>query len=332
MIKEKTVLILGAGASMPYGFPSGPALKKTIWKTIAHEAGGYEYILESLNHKRVACGFEAHIKEFGEKLRQSPFFSVDLFLERHPSFVEVGKIAIATILLPFEKMAGVQPTEEEQDWYPLLFRYLESSPDKFSENNITIITFNYDRSLEHYLYTSLLNGYEDSTANSCAEILNKLNIIHIHGKLGGLPWENNVVEYGEMYKYESYRADNAYPLNCISRAADNIKIMFENNNEDEAIKEAYLELSSAGKILCLGFGYHEANLQHLGLLSNINSGNLKPEIDISTTIHGTSHGLFNKEKAIIKRIRKSNNSNFLFELEDTKIYKFFAFDENAILH
>ena len=39
MIQKRTVFVLGAGASLPYGFPVGRTLKKIVLQTI--EGGGW---------------------------------------------------------------------------------------------------------------------------------------------------------------------------------------------------------------------------------------------------------------------------------------------------
>jgi hypothetical protein len=80
MIKKKTVLILGAGASIPYGFPSGDALFEIICKNIKNEnSKGTQYLLEA--------GFTLeNILEFGEALFYSGKTSIDEFLEHRKDF------------------------------------------------------------------------------------------------------------------------------------------------------------------------------------------------------------------------------------------------------
>ena len=62
---------------------------------------------------------------------------------------------------------------------------------KLSKSNLTIITFNYDRSLEHYLYNTFLNFTKSLTEKEKIEELKKLKIYHVYGKLADLPWESN---------------------------------------------------------------------------------------------------------------------------------------------
>ena len=47
-----------------------------------------------------------------------------------------------------------------QDWYTQLFRLMIGTSDnyfKLSDNNLSIITFNYDRSLEYYFYNIFMD-------------------------------------------------------------------------------------------------------------------------------------------------------------------------------
>ncbi len=82
MIKQNTVLILGAGASNSYGFPLGRGLRDLACKrpdnniSDALERAGY-------------CVDE--VNDFISTLRHSGYTSVDWFLEDNPKFINVGK-------------------------------------------------------------------------------------------------------------------------------------------------------------------------------------------------------------------------------------------------
>ena len=91
MIRTPTVLVLGAGASMPYGFPSGQGLKENIISFGAEV------------HKRIEhlprCTQE-RFQEFQRELRYSSQSSVDAFLEHRPELVPLGKALIALAWIP----------------------------------------------------------------------------------------------------------------------------------------------------------------------------------------------------------------------------------------
>jgi len=72
-------------------------------------------------------------------------------------------------------------------WYQYLFNsLLVNGEPRFSDNKLGIITFNYDRSLEAYLYTVLQDGFS-KTPEEAKDILASLPIIHVHGILGKFP-------------------------------------------------------------------------------------------------------------------------------------------------
>ena len=71
--------------------------------------------------------------------------------------------------------------------YEYLSVKLNSSFEEFGENKLSIITFNYDCSLEHYLLNSLINSHE-KTRDECAKALTQIPIVHVYCQLGERPY------------------------------------------------------------------------------------------------------------------------------------------------
>ena len=95
MITKQTVLILGAGASVPYGFPTGRSLLLQITDELAPEGdSGLRQILLPFS--------DEHTSEFQAELLASNQPSVDAFIENRPSFTDIGKAAIAKKLIDCE--------------------------------------------------------------------------------------------------------------------------------------------------------------------------------------------------------------------------------------
>ncbi|MDD5064111.1 MAG: hypothetical protein PHQ35_05045 [Phycisphaerae bacterium] len=320
MITKKTVLVLGAGASAPFGFPTGQGLKDKICYLL--DTGATIKELTKLKFT------PDEINNFRQALIKSPLFSVDAFLERRSEFERVGKAAIAAALLPCEKTHGLfddwiekrkkenskDSNEKEGNWYDQLFNALNTEFDKLNQNKLSIITFNYDRSLEQYLFTGLRNTY-GRTSIECEEKLSEIRILHIYGSIGHLLWnrpDDLSVEYDSC--------DSIATAKPIGIAMKNIKIIPENKNveEIEEFKEARQLLRSAERIYFLGFGYHPMNLERLGVkwLTRQNGQD----------IQGTSLGLSVGTRELVNRLTYSvaNAPARLFcALRDCTVWRFF---------
>ncbi len=97
MITKKIVLVLGAGASKPYGYPVGEKLITYICKSLDDNNSKEFRELKKL-------GFEDKlIDSFKSELKNSQRASIDAFLEYRPDFERIGKFIIALSLLPCEQ-------------------------------------------------------------------------------------------------------------------------------------------------------------------------------------------------------------------------------------
>lgn len=248
MIEKPTVLILGAGASMPYGFPSGEELMQEILEKIRPNSG------KELFRVLLGFGFKPKdIDDFYTGLKHSQKFSVDEFLERRPEFMKIGKMAITLTLSTYEKKDELFEQKSDKDWYRYLWVKLSDTTfDDFDKNQLSIITFNYDRSIEHFLFTAMRALYRESEQD-CEKKLKKIPIIHVHGRLGALPWQG---KNGRSYNNKIY-------LDEVVKISGQIKIMKEQDDSPREFEEAVRILSSVEKVCILGFGYNPRNLQRL---------------------------------------------------------------------
>lgn len=247
MIIDPTVLILGAGASVPFGFPSGRELLIEICKRLGSRGATFFVTMEQ-------CGYDLTAQEvFKNELYGSFQPSVDAFLEKRPEFMEIGKAAISCALIPYENQTALITRPEKAEWYEYLFGKMDTGWDRFAENRLSIITLNYDRSLEHFLFTALIHSYDKSEEDT-ASLLRTIPIVHVYGQLGQLPY---LAGGGRPY------TSDVHP-DIVAQCVSEIKIVHENVH-DATFSAAHELLAGAQKICFLGFGYHSDNLQRLRL-------------------------------------------------------------------
>lgn len=276
MITKPTVLILGAGASMPYGFLSGEELVKIIekrdevyWEKSIRKGKFYLY-----------GGFGYKISDyltFRRELLKSHQSSVDAFLEWRSEFMEIGKLVIADILIEHENQETLARKEENRWYTGLLNRKLSgSSLEEFTDNKLSVITFNYDRSFEQFLFMTLQSRYAETSIKKVADVVNKIEIVHVHGTLGRLSWREGD---GDIREYETNITSETLKV-----AAGGIKIVTdaELDKSDEFNRARELLLKSE-IVFFLGFGYLKANIERLR------------ELDTSMVIRGTVLGLTDPE-------------------------------------
>jgi hypothetical protein len=285
MIKKPTVFILGAGASVYFGYPSGRKLINKIIEDITSGHTRTHNILEK-------CGFSSElILAFRTALRKAPTQSIDFFLEHNKdNFIDIVKCAIASTLIPCEDESLLYEDENFglKNWYRYLFEKM-SARTKFGDfikNEIGFITFNYDRSLEHFFHNSLEAFYNEKKED-VDTVVNHMNIVHIYGQLDYLPWQG---KDGRPY-------DATLSASIVKRAAAKISIATEDYNNANSAAKAHTLLKSAREIHFLGFGYDPANLNRIDFPTPAQREGLHPT-------YGTAFGLEDIEIKNVKQYFK----------------------------
>ena len=260
MIATPTTLVLGAGTSMGYGFPSGEKLKGDICELFGDEANEANQRLSQGNdhlfHPR-------DFADFANALRQSGLLSVDAFIERNPRYEGTGAMAIAHCLITYEDHERLFPKRGTDNLYQYIFQCLGADFPTFLDNRLSFITFNYDRSLEHYLYTALeysnigMNGVQ--LQQTLTRVMSGLKIVHVYGNIAPLPWQP-----GDPKR--RYDTANDYGNTCM--AAGYLRVMNSKRKGGQEIEVARNFLGDAERVCFLGFGYHKENIDLLGTEGN----------------------------------------------------------------
>jgi len=186
MFKSKTLFIVGAGASQEIDLPTNTQLKAVIaekldidlFGTLDRAAAGDSEIARAIEEHAKRNNVDTNIL-VGDawKIRDAmpQAISIDNFIHTHgttPGIVLCGKLGIAQAILEAERdsklIVGDEKTRQfdeidyggiQKTWYSPFFQLLtenvrnEEVDSLFDQ--ISIITFNYDRCIEHFLYHSI---------------------------------------------------------------------------------------------------------------------------------------------------------------------------------
>ncbi len=259
MFEDKTCLILGAGASRPYGFPTSGELRNLLLggdnasRTIQELGKNFKNSIapsdvENLI-KTCAYGGSNQLARFRTIFGESQRVSIDSLFRDLPDtpnnkeLVKIGRDAIAGIMLLCEKNARL-----DGDWYQWLLEFLLRKGKDFPAGLITVITFNYERSLEQYLWLAFMRAF-DVTPRDARLMLEKIEFIHVYGDLGPLVTDGEAkspVPYGDCN--QMFVASDRLRLAGM-RAASDIQ---------SRIKAT---IADARRLIFLGFGFWRENIE-----------------------------------------------------------------------
>jgi hypothetical protein len=279
VIERPTVFILGAGSSIPYGFSSGEGLLQQARRLHVNQ------LKDKLRLEQVVP--VAEIRRLHDALQRTHDASIDALLELRDDCLAAGRALIATMLLREEEKVAATVIDPERDWLTVLFRELTRGTtclQDFARNNVTFMTYNYERFLEHRLLGALAVHYNAPDAE-CVVVLNRLRVLHMHGYLGPLPLFKgpNDVPFG-VPLFLSEEDDVSY-LRWRTAIA-HIKIIHEVETNNKEFSRAHAVLAEAERVIFLGFGFHEKNVERL-----------HPENwNRSASVHGTAYGMTPSER------------------------------------
>ncbi len=226
------------------------------------------------------------LKEFRDVLNSHRPSSIDLFLNNNPRFSDVGKFMIAYTLLQYEDEAGVVSNTDEDgnkeldNWYSVLFDDILSRDvgKKISDNKLQIVTFNYDVSLEYYLFNRLKNT-ESIGGDEAESFMEQLSIHHVYGEISDNYQQYGIGNYVDLYNIIERKGDKlkegvkrTVRFLRAKQLCDKIKLIDEERESEESLIKS--KLDNADTIVIIGFGFDRTNLNRLGFTQSL-SGNRK---------------------------------------------------------
>ena len=285
---SNTVFVVGAGASKEVKLPTGAELKGKIMELLDFQPTGVwrseltkgdPEIWEALNihtNGKDRNSYRIAASAIIKALPQAT--SIDNFIyDRDDDKISLcGKLAIVKSILQAEKNSRLffEKSNAESNinfnnlqitGYTPFFRSLIqdcNKKDKLKERfkSITLIIFNYDRCIEHFIYNGLKNYYDFSDVEA-AELVKEIKIFHPYGDVGTLPWIDGTgaIDFG---------VEPGAPI--LLDLAKNIKTFKEGTDSNSSkIEEIRKKMGAADRLVFLGFDFHDINMQlitplHLG--------------------------------------------------------------------
>lgn len=311
MFNLKTLFVVGAGASHEVGLPIGSQLKSDISQRLNITfPNGWE---QESGDREIAQALRKHVSLTGEGADINPYLhagwimrdampqasSIDNFIEAHEGDGKIelcGKLAITRAILEAESRSNLYIDEHQSNasldyrrfqdtWYVKLMQLLTEGRRKRDIDkifkNVSFISFNYDRCIEHFLYHALQTYYSLPPDESAA-LVNMLPIYHPYGTVGMLPWQDRpgIVPYG----------GNSHGDDILSLSAQ-IKTFSERVEDEPSIAEMHRIVQEAEVAVFLGFGFHPQNLELL-----------KPsDASEARHIYATAIGISQNDREVVER-------------------------------
>jgi hypothetical protein len=281
MFKSKTVFIVGAGASAEVGLPVGSQLKDDIARRLDIREGwsrepisGDEGILTAFFDavEDQPAEWKGDIKLFlnsGWAIRDAmpQAISIDNFVDAHrddPQIALCAKLAIIKSILDAEGNSQLKENDERHninfgmiagswlsEYFKLASELISRNESKNILDNTSLIIFNYDRCIEHYLSHAIHNYYKIDKTTARA-IVESVAIYHPYGVAGSLPWQSGglSVPFGET------RAGRS-----LLDIATQIKTFTEQTEDHESLAAMRKRVEEAETLVFLGFAFHPQNME-----------------------------------------------------------------------
>jgi len=329
------VFIIGAGCSVPYGFPTGAMLMQKLKNfdygtkfprknysdgdiflvDLYQEHFGYSSTDNKIKYQSdyaKVLPYPEHEKlynqlmdeivlPFSRSVRNSMMVSTDEFLknrlgQKQNEQADFGKRLIAYEILKAEQASRLGNI----DWIQHLLSRIDqqSNWDEILKQTV-FLTFNYDRVLEYciFLYLTSDKQYADAAAHA---FIKDMKIFHVNGFIGSL----EEIPFGavENGKYQEI--------------AKRMETVWEKRqNRDESEKEKYQGiLKNAERVYFLGFSYIPDNLESIGIPRGA-------EIIRNAKVYATAMGLSSQNRLRIstyldlKDFEKRNEPEPMPEIE-----------------
>lgn len=340
------VLILGAGASVPYGFPTGNELRHWVCDMWTYR-NGRPLLDDSANNPNAnrairifrvlkTLGVEPNsVAIVGRMLAESKLPSIDrLVFHRSDEIGEVARLLISAMLLDCESNDALMNSRANGDWFVALWTSLTAGRKLLADvptDKLSVFSFNYDRSLEQLLLSACKATYGVDD-NEAAAFVSKIPIEHFYGVAtqlfeldpSGVPFDclrqelHTAVEKAEkeIWLIDDHRKRQATAFANARAAFEQAKVVTFLGYGFDEINDASLEIANWLSEIEKHNREHLINLQHAPRIHHIPSGEvtIDPRFSLTKVRHApkfqcTTMGMYDREvDAALNRMKLKHGS------------------------
>ncbi len=315
MLDKPTVFVIGAGAGFDIDMPLGDKLADLISGAVSFYydkgllANGNAHIAEAL--QRISQLKNVNWQAFliaGRMIAGGIKYtrSIDNYVHTHSdkeAVKTVAKVAIVQTILEAERECAIsidpqqfpprfrKEDEAYKSWLSDFFTMLQDGVIEAKNvdrifSNLTIVNFNYDRCIEHYMFHVMQRLYPSKGEAYVTELMNTtLKVLHPYGSVGNLPWQS---------KTNAVRFGGEQDCNDLGSLSNQIRTYNEEVDDKKKIDELRTIMAEAKRIVFLGFHFHKQNVELLSPEVD------KPDLKGTLSIYGTR---INRSSADIESIQ-----------------------------
>jgi hypothetical protein len=312
MIRSKTTLIVGAGASCEIQLPGNDELLVRIGQSFDFSRFGtglqmkdsvlLAQYLQKMSGRLGKNERDIHAAADRIRIAAKLTRSIDSLLDQHdtdPLITAAGKLAIVHFICQAEaksilrlepRIEGDLPIQGQDTWLYQLGQLVTSGVPRSQVerclDELSIINFNYDRSIEHFLPHAMAMAFGMSLKEAQAIVGAKLRIIHPYGTVGRLPWQKGDAADCEWGTEQPWNIHNLSSL---------IRTTSEVQRDHTMLMQIRSAVSSAKRIAFLGFGFQPQNVDLL-----VDYG-LSHDPEIAVTVYGMSR---TNRESVVRMVKR----------------------------
>ena len=272
MFSRPVVFIVGAGASAEFRMPAGGELKTKVAAAVNFGAAGTRHtgdqdLYKLLTDRNKSTDYDNAGRLLADVIPS--FISIDEALNWFTSrseILELGKIAIVREILTGERASrlfnasdvhSIPDADFDDTWLPhflsMVMGSLNMEEAETAFRNVTVINFNYDRTIEHYVYSALQRQF-GLHSKEAARVLSGLKMIRPYGQVGNLPWQDaeSSVEFGMASGMNDYKR--------LAALSQGIRTYTEGELVAALAATIQPQMERARMVVFLGFGFHQQNM------------------------------------------------------------------------